>query len=153
MHRFQLQKWISKGGAVHPPRNNKEKHTPIKNRLHTCVRLIHLKRKLLLPLVLILLMCQTPPWTNQNRIDLESKASQVLHQQSIDLNCKNGFQRGVPYRAVHPPRNNKGKTTTVKNKPHNCGRLINLQKTQTTVATCTYTSDVPDSTKDQPKQN
>ena len=95
--------------VVHPPRNSKGKHTPMKNRPHTCVRLIHSKRKLVLPLLLIQLMCQTPPWTNQNRIDLESEASQLLHQKSIDLNCKNGFQRGVPFRADHTPRQSKGK--------------------------------------------
>ena len=80
--------------------------------------LIHLqKRKLMLPLVLILLMCQTSPWTNQNRNDLESEASQLLHQKSIEFNCKNDFQRDMPLRAVHPPRNSKGKTTPIKNRP------------------------------------
>ena len=78
----------------------------------------------MLPRVLILLMCQTPPWTNQNRIDLESEASQLLHQKGIDFNCKNGFQRGMPFRAVHPPRSSKEKTTTITNRPQNCGRLL-----------------------------
>ena len=82
----------------------------------------------MLPLVLILLMCQTSPWTNQNRSDLESEASQLLHQKSIDFNCKNGFQRGMPFRAVHPPRNSKGKTTPIKNGHHSCVRLIHLEK-------------------------
>ena len=117
------------------------------------MRLIHLeKRKLMLPLILILLMCQTPPWTNQNRIDLESEASQLLHQQKIDFNCKNGFQRGMPFRAVHPPRSSNEKKPN-KNRLHSCGRLIHLQKKKTAVAICNYTIDVPDSTMDQPKQN
>ena len=96
-------------------------------------------------------MCQTPPWTNQNRIDLESEASQLLYQKSIDFNCKNGFQRGMPFRAVHPPRNSKGKTTPIKIGP-TAVRLIHLPKKKTDVATCTYTIDVPDFTMDQPKQ-
>ena len=91
-------------------------------------------------------MCQTPPWTNQKRIDLESQASQLLHQRSIDFNCKNGFHRVVHYRAVHPPRNSKEKHTPIV-------LLIHLQKKKTGVATCTYTIDMPDSTMYQPKQN
>ena len=87
-------------------------------------------------------MCQTPPWTNQNRIDLESEASQLLHQKSIDFNCQNGFQRGMPFRAVHPPRNSKIKTTPTKNRPHSCV-VDPFAKKQTDVATCTYTIDVP----------
>ena len=106
----------------------------------------------MLPLVLILLMCQTSPWTNQNRNDLESKASQLLHHRSIDFNCKNGFQRGMPFRAVHPPRNSKGKTTTIKNRPHRC-EVDPFAKQKTDVATCTYTVDVPDFTMNQPKPN
>ena len=121
--------WSQPYRAVHPPRNSKGKTTPIKNRPHSCeVDPFAKKEKLMLPLVLILLMCQTPPWTNQNRNDLESEASQLLHQKSIDFNCKNGFQRGMPFRAVHPPRNSKGKTTPIKNRPHSCVRLIHLQK-------------------------
>ena len=104
--------------AVHTPRNSKGKTTPIKNRPHSCGRLIHLqKRKMLLPLVLILLMRQ------DSTLD-QPEASQLLHQKSIDFNCKNCFQRGMPYRAVHPPRNSKGTTTAIKNRPHSCGRLI-----------------------------
>ena len=92
--------------AVHLPRNSKRKTTPIKNRLHSCGKLIHLqkRRKLLLPLVLILLMCQTPPWTNQNRIDLESQASQLLHQKTIDFNCKKWFAKGEALQSCSPPR-------------------------------------------------
>ena len=92
----------------------------------------------MLPLVLILLMCQTSPWTNQNRNDLESEASQLLHQKSIDFNCKNCFQRGMPFRAVHPPRNSKGKTTPIKNRPHNC-EVDPFARKETDAATCTYT--------------
>ena len=114
--------------AVHPPRNSKGKTTPIKNRPHSCVVDPFRKKKMMLPLVLILLMCQTAPWTNQNIIDLESEASQLLHQKNIDFNCNNGFQKGVPLRAVHPPRTSKGKTTPIKNRPHSCVRLIHFQK-------------------------
>ena len=114
--------------AVHPPRSSKQKTTPTKNRPHSCGRLIHLQKRIVLPLVLILLMRQTQPWTNQNRIDLESKASQVLHQKRIDFSCKNSFQRVVPFRAVHPPRKSKQKTTPIKNRPQSCGRLTLLQK-------------------------
>ena len=71
-------------------------------------------QKIRLPLVFILLMCQTPPWTNRNRIDLESEASQLLHRKSTDFNCKNGFQKGMPLRAVHPPRNSKEQSTPIK---------------------------------------
>ena len=109
------------------------------------------KRKLMLPLVLILMMCQAPPRTNQNVIDFESQASQLLHQKSIDFKCKNGFQRGMPFRAVHPPRTSKGKTTPIKNRPHSC-EVDPFAKKQTDVATCTYTIDVPDFTMNQPKQ-
>ena len=72
----------------------------------------------MLPLIVTYTIdAKTPPWTNQNRIDLESEASQLLHQQNIDFNCKNGFQRGMPLRAVHPPRDSKRKTTPIKNRP------------------------------------
>ena len=90
-----------------------------------------------------------PPRTNQNIIDFESQASQLLHQKSIDFNCKNGFQREVPYTADQPPTSSKEKTNPIKNRPHSCGMLIQ----PTTVATWTYTIDVPDSTNDQPKHN
>ena len=117
--------------AFHPPRNSKGKTTPIKNWPHSCevdpFRKKQNKKTLMLPLVLILLMCQTPPWTNQNRIDSESEASQLLHQKNIDFNWKTGSQRGMPLRAVQPPRNSKGKTTPIKIGPK-AVRLIDFQK-------------------------
>ena len=98
-------------------------------------------------------MCQTPPWTKQNIIHLESTASQLLHQKSIDFNCKNGFQRGMDaLQTCSPPQETVREKPPQKNRPHSCV-VDPCAKKQTEVATCTYTIDVPDSTMDQSKQN
>ena len=110
---FNCQNGFQRGmpfRAVHPPRNSKGKTTPIKHRPHSCVVDPFANRKLMLPLVLILLMCQTPPWTNQNKNDLESEASQFLHQKSIDFNCQNGFKGGCSSELFAPQKAVRKKT-------------------------------------------
>ena len=76
--------------------------------------LIHLqKSKLMLPLVLILLMFQDSTMNQPKQKWLGIRSITVA-------SSKHGFHRGMSFRAVHPPRNSKGKTTPIKNRPHSC---------------------------------
>ena len=138
--------------AVHPPRNSKEKNKPNKNRTHSCIRLIQLQKK------------QTAVATCTYTIDVPDSTTDQPKKKCLGIRSitvgsskehrfqlQTWFSKGMLFKAVHPPRSSKKKTTPIKNRPDHCGRLFFVGKNN--VATCTYTIDVPDSTMDQPKQN
>ena len=135
---ISIAKMVFKGGCPSelftPQEAVRNKNTPIKNWHHSCGRLIHLPKKIATCTYTIDVPDSTMDQPKQNWLGIKSFTSASSKEHRLQL--QQWLSKGMPFRAVHPPRSSKEKTTPIKNRPDLCGRLICVSKKQLKTKCC-----------------